>query len=116
MPNDFLTSFFCLTGSKPLMVILPDEGFRRVVSILIVVVLPAPLGPRKAKISPFFTVKERSSTAASPLNFLVKWSTLMIGSIVGSVFGIWRLCQLKLLLSYSFNSKHRSYTRYLHYF
>jgi hypothetical protein len=35
----------------------------RVSSILIVVVLPAPFGPKKPKISPSSTSKEMSSTA-----------------------------------------------------
>ena len=42
----------------------PLVGASSVVSILIVVVLPAPLGPRKAKISPACTSNEMPSTAA----------------------------------------------------
>src|SRR5215469_7522263 len=41
----------------------PPVGFRSVVSILMVVVFPAPLGPRKAKISPSSTSNETSLTA-----------------------------------------------------
>ena len=37
---------------------MPAVGASSVVSILMVVVLPAPLGPRKAKISPALTSKE----------------------------------------------------------
>jgi len=40
--------------------------------------LPALFGPRKAKISPFETVKEILLTAVNPLNFLVRFSTCMI--------------------------------------
>src|SRR5690554_6519004 len=39
----------------------------RPVSILMVVVLPAPLGPRKPKMSPCFTEKETSRTASTRL-------------------------------------------------
>ena len=49
---------------------LPLVGLSSVVSILMVVVLPAPLGPRKAKISPGATSKETSSTATKSPNRL----------------------------------------------
>ena len=48
-------------GRRAAMV--PLVGRSSVVSILMVVVLPAPLGPRKAKISPSATSKETSLTA-----------------------------------------------------
>ena len=38
--------------SKPATEAVPSEGSSRVVSILMVVVLPAPLGPRRPKIAP----------------------------------------------------------------
>ena len=44
---------------------LPLVGEMRPVSILIVVVLPAPFGPRKPKISPRFTVKLTPRTAST---------------------------------------------------
>ena len=48
-----LACFLCCTsGLKPSSRIVPAVGRNRVVSILIVVVFPAPFGPRKAKISP----------------------------------------------------------------
>jgi len=46
-----------------------------VVSILMVVVFPAPLGPRKPRISPFFTMKETRSTAVVRPYRLVRLST-----------------------------------------
>jgi hypothetical protein len=47
--------------------------------MLRVVVLPAPLGPRKPSISPFFTVKLMSSTAlAVPSKILVSFWTSMV--------------------------------------
>ena len=47
-----------LKRSLPNIVILPDDGLRRLVRILSVVVLPAPLGPRKPNTVPYFTAKE----------------------------------------------------------
>src|SRR5579863_2423541 len=56
----------------------PSVGRRSVVSILMVVVLPAPFGPRKAKISPAATWKETSSTAVkAPKDFLRLWTRIM---------------------------------------
>jgi len=43
-----------------------------------VVVLPAPLGPKNAKISPLRTEKEMLFTAIKSLNFLVRFSTTII--------------------------------------
>jgi len=47
-----------------------------------VVVLPAPLGPRKANISPFFMEKLASSTALKSPNFFVSLETSIIFSIL----------------------------------
>ena len=47
----------CVAISKPATVPLPDVGLCRPQSIRIAVVLPAPLAPRKPKISPFLTSK-----------------------------------------------------------
>ena len=44
----FLTSSGCSRTSKPATVALPAVGGRKQVSMRMVVVLPAPLGPRKA--------------------------------------------------------------------
>src|SRR4029079_13442154 len=59
----------------------PVVGFSNVVSILIVVLLPAPLGPRKANNSPFITSKLISFTAVNSPNFFVRFLTEMIGCI-----------------------------------
>src|SRR5262249_16135559 len=48
------------------------------VSIFNVVVLPAPLGPRKPTICPEGISKERASTAVCPPKRLVNWSTTII--------------------------------------
>ena len=44
----------------------PEVGITRVVSMLAVVVLPAPFGPSRPKISPSRTVRLRPSTAVTP--------------------------------------------------
>ncbi len=54
--------------SKPATRPVPEVGASRPVSILIVVVLPAPLGPRKPKISPSGTWKLTWSTAVKSPN------------------------------------------------
>ncbi len=54
---------------------MPLVGFSSVVSTLMVVVLPAPFGPRNAKISPFFTSNDTSFTAAKSPNFFTRFST-----------------------------------------
>ena len=51
---------------------LPEVGLSSVQSMLIVVVLPAPLGPRKPKISLWPMSKLTSSTAVKPLNLRVR--------------------------------------------
>src|SRR5204862_8227470 len=53
-------------------------GVSNVVSILIVVDLPAPLGARSAKISPRSTAKLTWSPAVTSPNVLVSWSVLMM--------------------------------------
>ena len=70
--GDFLTS-------KPATVAVPSVGRITVVSISMVVVLPAPLGPRSPKISPSSMVRFRWSTAGSFPKVLVRFSVLIIG-------------------------------------
>src|ERR1035441_538505 len=50
---------------KPATRASPEEGGNSVVSILIVVVLPAPLEPSKPKISPPLTERVKVSTAVN---------------------------------------------------
>jgi len=54
-------------GSWPATLSRPSLGASTVVSILIVVVLPAPLGPRKPKTMPASTANEMWSTAVKPV-------------------------------------------------
>jgi hypothetical protein len=49
--------------SCPIKDALPSEGYNKPVNIEIVVVLPAPLCPSKAKICPLYIVNEASETA-----------------------------------------------------
>src|SRR3990170_2239013 len=58
----------------------PPLGRSRPVSILMVVVLPAPLGPRNPKISPRCTPNVTPSTAVKVPNRLVSLSTSMTGA------------------------------------
>ena len=44
---------------------MPEVGIRRVISILMVVVLPAPFGPRSPKSSPFSIEKLTPRTAST---------------------------------------------------
>ena len=60
---------------------LPAVGGRNPVRIRIVVVLPAPLGPRKPTIWPFSTSNEMSLTATVRAYRFVRPSTLIICNI-----------------------------------
>ena len=70
MPMDFLTSDDSELQSWPSMKALPDVGDSSVQSMLIVVVFPAPLGPRNPKIVSSSTSKEMPSTAGDSAEFL----------------------------------------------
>ena len=65
------------TTSKPLTRAVPDVGSARVQSMLIVVLLPAPLGPRKPKTSPGGTLNETPRTASTSPYDLTRSSTSM---------------------------------------
>src|SRR5579859_5447898 len=57
---------------------VPLVGRRIVVNILMVVVLPAPFGPRKAKISPWRTSKEMPFTAVTEAKVFLRLFTLIM--------------------------------------
>src|SRR5438094_6476444 len=63
MPTRARTALAWLTTSYPAIRTRPDVGISVVVRIEVVVVLPAPVGPRKAKNSPLRTEKLMPSTA-----------------------------------------------------
>ena len=75
----FLTSRGCSRTSKPATVAVPDVGGRKHVSIRMVVVLPAPFGPRKPTILPFSTSNEMWSTAVLRAYLFVTSLTVIIG-------------------------------------
>ena len=62
-PVFFKRNKLLLVISFPSKNILPLSGLTRLRMIFKVVVFPAPFGPRKATISPAFTLKETSETA-----------------------------------------------------
>src|SRR4030067_2283021 len=101
---DCLTSFGLDTTSKEFRSALPDVGVRRVQRIFMVVVLPAPFGPRKPNSSPFLTLKETSLTAViTPflvLKFLVRFTTSIMFILQFSIY----------------NSISKSHVRLLNYF
>src|SRR2546426_12735014 len=82
----FFTSIGCSSTSKPATEAVPDVGGKKHVSMRIVVVLPAPFGPRKPTIWPFSTSNEMVSTAVVRAYLFVSSLTLII------VFSIWRKC------------------------
>ena len=77
-----LARFVLMTcGSRPSSSMVPLVGRSSVVSILMVVVLPAPLGPRKAKISPAATSKETSLTAVNSKVFTRFWTLITVSDL-----------------------------------
>lgn len=60
------TSSAWVNTSNPATRAVPEVAGMKQESIRMVVVLPAPFWPRKPTISPRFTVKVRSRTAARP--------------------------------------------------
>ncbi len=63
-PTRRFTSIGWVKTSNPATEADPSVGGRKPVRILIVVVFPAPLGPRNPRISPFFTSNVTSRMAA----------------------------------------------------
>ena len=63
---------------------LPDVGASRPRIIRIVVVFPAPLGPKNPVTCPGRTVKLRASTAVTGPKRLVNWSTSITTGLAGT--------------------------------
>src|SRR6195952_5355342 len=84
MPNFFLAAIWWRTVLIPSSSIVPLLGLSIVVSILIVVVLPAPLGPRRAKITPCSTSNEIPFTAVKDLKVFVRLRTRIMWPPQGS--------------------------------
>src|SRR5271157_6234325 len=79
----FFTSMGCSSTSNPATLAVPEVGGRKHVRTRIVVVLPAPFGPRKPTICPFSTSKEMLSTATVRAYRFVRPSTLIIWLVPG---------------------------------
>src|ERR1022692_98555 len=69
---------------KPATRASPEEGGNSVVSILIVVVLPAPLEPSKTKTSPALTARVTASTAVNAPKRRVRAWISRTGSLIGA--------------------------------
>src|SRR6266478_6452255 len=78
-PMRFFTSIGCSSTSKSPTRAEPEVGGRKHVSTRMVVVFPAPLGPRKPTICPFATSKEIWSTAVLCAYLFVSPLTIIIG-------------------------------------
>src|SRR3954451_24022181 len=70
----------------PLIVALPWVGLTSPSSIRSVVILPAPLGPRKPTTRPTSAVNDRLSTANTEPNRLVRPATSIACAIEGQVY------------------------------
>src|SRR5579864_2128012 len=84
-PIRFFTSRGCSSTSKPATVAVPADGGRKQVSIRMVVVLPAPLGPRNPTIWPLATSNEISSTAIVRAYLFVSCVTLIMDFALATV-------------------------------
>src|ERR1700722_12656638 len=81
-----LTSSGCLLTSKPPTTARPDVGAISPHSTRIVVDFPAPLGPRKPKISPACTSRFNSATAVKSPKCLLRFSMWTAGpELLGSM-------------------------------
>src|SRR5258708_37723831 len=74
----FLTSIGFSSTSKPATVAVPSVGGKKHVRMRIVVVFPAPFGPRKPTIWPFWTSNEMLLTAIFRAYLLVRHVTVII--------------------------------------
>src|SRR5579871_875186 len=80
------TSSACVRTSSPSTCAAPFVSGSSPVSILMTVVLPLPLGPRKPKISPRFTSKLTSFTAVNSPNVRTRCSAEIATSVAGYEF------------------------------
>src|SRR5262245_11208255 len=83
------TSIESRSTSKPSTVTTPDEGGRKPVRTRIVVVFPAPFGPRKPTTSPRSSWKETSSTATcGPKRRVRCWTEIIEKGRAGEGIGL----------------------------
>ena len=76
------TLSLCRTVSNPQIVAFPSSGFSSVESKLTVVVFPAPLDPKRAKIQPLAMVKSIPLRTLRFLNYFSREVTLIIVSFI----------------------------------
>src|SRR6185437_13857724 len=74
----FFTSIGSSSTSKPATIAVPAVGGKKHVNIRMVVVLPAPFGPKKPTICPFWISKEMWSTAVLREYLFVSSLTVII--------------------------------------
>src|SRR5581483_3094274 len=82
-----ITRWRCCTMSTPKRRTSPALGSKRPSSIARVVVLPAPLPPSSAVVTPRATVKSMPSTAIVSPNRLLRPRTAMTGSLMARDYG-----------------------------
>ena len=71
-------------GQRPRTAQLPDVGDRKPISVRIVVVFPAPFGPRKPSTSPGATLRLNPETAASePYRFVRSSNAMGAVGVIG---------------------------------
>src|ERR1700709_2540622 len=87
----------------------PLVGITRVVSMPAVVVLPAPLGPSRPKISPWCTSRSSSSTALSPPGYtLVSCSVRITTSSTTDIGHLLVLVLVLVLLEVRMDARQRA--------
>src|ERR1035437_4820882 len=99
------TSTAWVVMEKPATRASPEEGGNSVVSILIVVVLPAPLEPSNPKTSPALTERVKASTAVNvPKRRVRVWISRTVSRMKKPVYGVnGRNCGSVVLLRHGTN-------------
>jgi hypothetical protein len=82
--------------SNPVTEAVPEEGARSVVSMRIVVVFPAPFGPRSPNTSPVPTVKLTAFTAARLPKYFVRLLVLIMKKLRAKNFYHGQTVQVKV--------------------
>src|SRR5688572_8791023 len=95
-----------VASGSPSIATSPAVGRSRPVSILIVVLLPAPFGPRKPKKRPRPTLKVRPSTAVFSRKTLVRPRTTIASDMGRSISQYWGVLIDRFLPEYGWNEVH----------
>ncbi len=85
-PITFLISSRFFVTSKPPMTAVPFVGLSIPLRMLIVVVFPAPFGPRRLKSSPCLISRFKLSTAVTSSNFFTRSFTIIVETSLDSIF------------------------------